>query len=350
MPLTVKRRPDTGTLWITGTVRPAGAKSGIRVRVRAGTDDPKAAAQEAAILEAKILNNAWHGQRRGTRTFAEAAEAYIRDRPRRTHTMMLIRRLVLHAGPHTELGQITQEWADKARRALLKPDAAPATVRRGIVVPLTAILTFAAKRGWCDRPAFDAPPAPRGRVAFLMPDQARRLLNAADARLRPLWTLALCTGMRMQEMLTLDWTDVDLQGARILLWEGETKGGARRVVDLPPAAVAALAGIGGRDRAVFRNRRGEPYRDSEKGGGQLRKPWATMCGRAGLEGITPHGLRHTWATWHYAVHRDLLMLRAAGGWHSVTQVERYAHVMPAGHESAIREIWGLARHRHARVA
>ena len=54
----------------------------------------------------------------------------------------------------------------------------------------------------------------------------------------------------------------------------------------------------------------------------------------------PHALRHTWASWHYALHRDPLRLRAEGGWSSLALVERYAHLMPAGHEAAIGEFWG----------
>ncbi len=44
--------------------------------------------------------------------------------------------------------------------------------------------------------------------------------------------------------------------------------------------------------------------------------------------MTPHSLRHTWASWHYAEHRDMLRLRFDGGWSSVTLVERYAHLAP----------------------
>lgn len=341
MPLKVIRRTDTGTLWIIGTVRVAGEKRGRRIRESAGTDDLHLAQEAATAREREILRTAWHGERRGTRTFAAAAEAYLDAQERTPHTEMLIGRLVRYAGPRATLADITQEWVDRARRAILAPDAAPATVRRGVIVPLTAILTFAARRGWCDRPSFEGPAVPKGRTAFLLPNQAAAMIDAAEDRLRPLLILAFCTGMRMEEMLTLAWDQIDLQGARILLWEGETKGGSRRLVQLPPAAVAALAGVKGREGVVFRNRRGKPYRDSEAGGGQLRKPWARICKAAGVAGMTPHVTRHTWASWHYARHRDLLKLRGDGGWASVTQVERYAHLMPVGHETAIAQLWGI---------
>jgi integrase len=61
--------------------------------------------------------------------------------------------------------------------------------------------------------------------------------------------------------------------------------------------------------------------------------------RAKLSGITPHDLRHSWASWHYALHRDLLALKIEGGWSSVALVERYAHLMPTGLEAEIRAFW-----------
>jgi integrase len=41
--------------------------------------------------------------------------------------------------------------------------------------------------------------------------------------------------------------------------------------------------------------------------------------------FTPHDLRHTWASWHYALHKDLIRLQQDGGWSTITLVTRYAH-------------------------
>ena len=72
MPLSVVRRKSTGALTIAGTV------AGRRVQ----SNDPKLAAEEAAALEADLLRTAWHGERRGSRTFAEAALSYLEAAPR----------------------------------------------------------------------------------------------------------------------------------------------------------------------------------------------------------------------------------------------------------------------------
>ena len=372
MPLRVSRRKDTGTLWITGTVRPAGAAAGVRVRRRAGSDKPDLAREEAATLEAEILRTAWHGERPTTRSFSEAVVSYTKAEQRSAGTLALLHRLVLHF-VNAPLHAINQEAVDKARDALLRPNAKPATVKRNIITPLRAVLTHAHERQWCDRPVFKLPRrrgSDGGRTGFLLPSQAEALVQAAAPHLRPLLTFLLCTGCRLNEALTLTWDQVDLQGARVLIWADQTKGELRRNVVLPPRAVAALASLPGeRKDEVFRTRGGDAYRDTRdgKGGGQIKTAWATACAGARLPGEweerarpdrkavkrvfipqhTPHELRHTWASWHYAVWGDLIRLKLDGTWSSASQVERYAHLMPEGHREAICSWWGIPVPGHA---
>jgi integrase len=150
----------------------------------------------------------------------------------------------------------------------------------------------------------------------------------------------LGTGARMSEAIELVWRDVDLQGARVIFWR--TKTGKRRVAALPPRVVTELAELFPRDGRVFRRADGQPYADRRREeGGHIKKAWKGAIRRAGLDTeLTPHDCRHTFASWHYALNRDLLALKVEGGWSSVTLVERYAHLLPAGHESAIRQFLG----------
>ena len=116
----------------------------------------------------------------------------------------------------------------------------------------------------------------------------------------------------------------------------DTKNGTDRIVDLPPRAVAELASLPYRTGRVFRHRGGKSYRatDDSKGesyGGQNRGVWHSARVRGGIDRrVTPHAVRHTWATWHYAVYRDPMKLREDGGWKTISQVERYAKLAPQG--------------------
>jgi integrase len=204
-------------------------------------------------------------------------------------------------------------------------------------------LRHAADRGWCDTPRIATPKTPGGRTRYLLPDQAERLIDMAAPHLRPLLIFLLGTGARMAEAVYLDWRDVDLAGARAIFWADKTKAGKRRNAALPPRVVAALANIPHREGSVFlSDKRARPYADRRgASGGQIKKGWRGALRRAGLDTeLTPHDLRHSWASWHYAVNRDLLALKIEGGWSSVTLVERYAHLLPAGHDEAIRRFLG----------
>jgi integrase len=203
-------------------------------------------------------------------------------------------------------------------------------------MPMRAVLRYAHQLGWCDAPHITAPRDRPGRTLFLLPDQAERLIAAAAIHLRPMETFLLGIGARMSEAIELEWRDVDLVGARAIFWR--TKGGKRRNAQLPPRVVAALANLPHREGPVFLGPRGRPYADRERRyGGHIKTGFANALRRAGLDPeFTPYDLRHTWASWHYALHKDLLRLKAEGGWSSVALVERYAHLMPAGQEEAIR--------------
>ncbi|PZS09211.1 MAG: hypothetical protein DLM64_11055 [Solirubrobacterales bacterium] len=108
------------------------------------------------------------------------------------------------------------------------------------------------------------------------------------------------TGIRIGELLTLRWADVDLD-ARLLLVrrslsagvETEPKGRRNRYVPLSDPALAALARLGARyefigdDDYVVCNRWGRRLDDSA-----LRRRYHRGCDAAGLRRVKLHGLRH----------------------------------------------------------
>lgn len=356
MPLIVTRRKDTTALTITGTVKlPDGTKQ--RVRARAQSDELDLAREEAATLEARMLRDAWHGERRGSRPFAEAALSYLNSAPRSSGDKARINRIIRALGD-VPLSAVDQAAVNRVRAKTLDPGAASATINRGVITPIRAIMLHAHRLGWCDRPIFEIPKRTPGRTRYLLPAEADQLIAAAAVHVRPLLVFLLGTGARMSEAIELEWRDVDLAAGRAIFWR--TKGGPRRNAALPPAVIIALAAIpaskdGGRIGRVFRwqtvapknPKKAKPrvadYGDrGRESGGHIRTAWAGAIRRAGLDpDLTPHDLRHTFASWHYALHRDLLGLKTEGGWSSVTLVERYAHLLPAGQVTAIRAFWGL---------
>jgi integrase len=340
VPLHVVRRPDTQTLQITGIVAlPDGRR--IQVRRRAASDTLRLATEEAAAIEARLLRDAWHGERRGSRSYAEAVDSWLSAAPRGAREQAHHLRILQVVGD-LPLAQVDQEAVNRVKGLILRPDASPATILRAVITPIRSVLNYAAGQGWCTMPRLVKPRQPVGRTRFLLPDEMDRLLAAAAPHLVPLMLFLVDTGARLSEAIELDWQDVDLLSAPRVNFIRTKNNRPRSGVALSPRTVAALAGLPHRDGPVFRTQKGLPYADKERQeGGQIKTGFRRAVERAGLLHLTPHDLRHTWASWHYAQHRDLLRLKQEGGWSSVALVERYAHLMPAGFGAEIGAFWGF---------
>lgn len=346
--------------YVRGTVR------GQFVYETTGTDERRRAEAYRAKREARLWDRSVFGERAAV-TFVQAAVGYVEHRAPSPRDAARVERLAQHFRG-VMAHEIDQNAADRAVAAICRPGAAPGTKLRAVLIPLTAVLTFAAKRGWCDRPAFERPRQPKGRTDWLTPTDAIRLIEAAGPALRPVIVFLLCTGARVAEAIELDWRDVDVGHRTCVL--RETKNGRDRKVRLPPTAVAEIAGLAHREGAVFRRPDGEPYADKKRAeGGQFKTAWRLTCQRAGLgrwhridpgpevlaaaagapftavrwrKAITPHGLRHTWATWYYASTRDPLRLMRCGDWSGLQLVERYAHLATSEILPSLARVWGAS--------
>src|SRR5215475_9149553 len=102
MPIKVVVRKSSGHLTLDGFI------NGKRYQRRAETDNLKLAREEAATWEAEILRTAWHGERRGARSFAEAALSYLQAQERRPGTKRAVGLLTDGIGT-LALGEINQQ-------------------------------------------------------------------------------------------------------------------------------------------------------------------------------------------------------------------------------------------------
>jgi integrase len=339
--LEVVSRPGTQSLYLRGTVR------GQRIFESAGTDNPKLAEEARATREAELYRGALHGAKK-TVTFAQAALKYIErpneGRPVSQHTRVCLGRILRHLGPTITCDQIDQTVIDDAGRAICRKGAKATTILRAVISPTKAILNFAARRGWCGVPVFETVKGGGKRTDWITPAEAEAMVKGASPHLQPLLTFMFCTGARVGEAVALQWGDVDLRHSRATL--RETKNGDDRVVDLPTRAVTALANLpGDRSGQVFRAHRGAGFRRScenkwGSGGGQIRRSFKTALRAAKIgRHLTPHHCRHTWATWHYVVHKDIIRLRLDGGWKTISQCERYTKLAPDGLRDEVEAFW-----------
>jgi integrase len=332
MPLKLVRRPKSPHWIMRGTVR------GIRVEESTGTGNTKAAEEIRAKREAEILAESIYG-RRATATFAHAAVSYLEN----GGTKRFIEPTIRHFGT-TPLAQIGQDAIDRAARNVY-PDASDATRNRQFYTPVSAVMIHAARRGWCAPLILERPRQAPGRTRWLKLEEANCLIDACGEHLRPLVIFMFYTGARTGEALWLDWRNVDLVRAHVEFVK--TKNGDRRGVPLHPRVVAALANLPHREDEVFRRPDGFPYERPDNddlgdtsAGSRIKKAFGGACTRAGIEDFTPHGCRHTWATWHYVANRDLSALMRLGGWKTHSQVWRYAHTNVDEHKNSIDALPG----------
>jgi integrase len=296
----------------------------IRGTVRGILVDESSRTSKRSVAESILAQRQWECEqssifgRKSTATFLEAAVAYMEAGGERRFLAPLIK----HFGS-APLANIDQAAIDHAAK-LLYPTATPGTLNRQVYTPVSAVLKFAAKRGMCDFRQIDRPRQPKGRVRWLTPIEADRLIDACSPHLKSFVIFLLYTGCRLSEGLYLGWSQVDLERGEVQFLQ--TKNGEARGVPLHPRVIAALQALPRRDGAVFRRPDGQPYAPKHDGGGQIKTGFYGACRRAGILQFSPHDCRHTWATWHYTANRDIVSLMHLGGWQSEKMVLRYAHM------------------------
>ena len=150
--------------------------------------------------------------------------------------------------------------------------------------------------------------------------------------------LLMLTGCRKNEILTLRWTDVDLEAGELHL--GDAKAGPR-TVHLPPTAVRLLKTLPRREGCpwVFP---GED-REGRFSGGGLDYVWQTIRTHAELEDVRLHDLRHSFASRALALGETLPVIGKLLGHNDIETTARYAHLARDSiHEAAERIAGSIA--------
>jgi len=184
----------------------------------------------------------------------------------------------------------------------------------------------------------NSPKLPRALCTFLSVDDAAVLLDEAADPDRPLrvrnqamWELTYSSGLRVSELVGLDVADLDLgEGwVRVL-----GKGSKEREVPMGEKATAALRRYLGDAREELVDH-GEAATDAlflnARGGRLTARSVRRLLDedqlRAGTTGrVSPHGLRHSFATHMLEGGADLRNIQQMLGHASIATTERYTHV------------------------
>ena len=143
-------------------------------------------------------------------------------------------------------------------------------------------------------PDIQLPPKPRPRTRHLTPDEARRLIDAAQMpHVRLFIALALHTAARPSSILDLSWDRCDFAGRRIYLDNPDRDRTAKGRATVPMAE--PLVGLlkAAKEAALTEF----VIEWAGKRVGSVKKSIQRTAVRAGMDAVTPYVLRRTAAVW-----------------------------------------------------
>lgn len=295
---------------------------------------------------------------------ANTVQAYRRDLRRYAEA--------LAARGRRELGDVTEADIGEFRAVLREgdgehPPLAASSAGRAVIA-VRGLHAFALRQGLAPSdPAREVtPPAPPKRLPKAIPLQdVERLLEAAGStedpdprvlRDRALLEFLYGTGARISEATGLDIDDLTLpsrgggEDAAVLL---NGKGGKQRYVPVGRYAVAALDAylVRGRPALITARSRAASPKDApavflNARGGRLTRQgaWGILSEaaiRSGLAGVSPHTLRHSFATHLLDGGADIRVVQELLGHASVATTQVYTLVTA----EKLREVYAAAHPR-----
>lgn len=214
--------------------------------------------------------------------------------------------------------------------AMVEQRLAPATIDKYITdgpkLVLDNALGSAAANPARDR-SIRLPRIVRQEVSPPTADHVLAILDRIPPRLvLPLVVLEQ-TGMRVGEVTTLPWGDVDVASSRFRLSRERTKTTKPRWVQVPSWLMEVIDGtVAAEDRTA--ERRVFPISAST-----LRQAMARACRTAGIPLYSPHDLRHRRASLWHGQGLTIAELKERGGWAKAEiALDVYSHVLLDGAE------------------
>jgi integrase len=234
-----------------------------------------------------------------------------------------------------DLRSITVEAIEKFKAAEVKTGASPKSINNRLGI-LGSMYTCAIKWRYAEvNPVHQVKPLrlPPGEMLFWTAEQSDAFLEAVR-RVRPPWytffLAALRTGLRLGELLGLQWGDVDFVTSEIHVRRNWTHGalvtpksGKGRRVPMSPELAHALRGYKHLNNLVFCDKDGS-YLDRNR----VKHPFWSCIRAAGVREIRIHDLRHSFASQLVMRGVPLAAVKELLGHATIEMTMRYAHLSP----------------------
>ena len=280
-----------------------------RLRRSAGTEDRR----QAQAFHDRVKGEIWRQEKLGEAprvTWGEAVRKWLEERNPGLPDRYRI----------SSCGVDAQSPLPVSLSTISLAKSQPATINR-----LFTLVCLIHRISGIQPPTWERRKVPAGRTRHLTKKEwaaLKKALKAESPLLAQAAEFALATGLRENNVLNLEWSQIDLKRRMALLHADQVKNRTTLGIPLNNAAMAALASRKGKNkRWVFAHPdSGKPlYKASNRA-------WYSALRKAKLVGFRWHDLRHTWASWAVQNGVSLRELMELGGWKSYSMVVRYSHL------------------------
>ena len=165
-------------------------------------------------------------------------------------------------------------------------------------------------------------------------DEEKKLLLNATPYIQDIVIFALNMGLRIGEILSLTWKSGDLENDLLSVFAHKT--GKTRPVPIKKETKRILEfwTLGRKNDSLFYNHEtGKPFVDLDAG-------LELACRKAGIEGVTWHVMRHTFASRLVAAGVDIVTVQQLLGHSTITVTMRYTHTNLTSKRNAVEKLEG----------
>jgi integrase len=272
------------------------------------------------------------------RWYAIYVETNNKPSEQKAKRLILKNHLVPSFGTLT-LDAITTLKAEEFKAAKLNAGLAPKSINNFLAV-LGKCLRTAEEWNELDRvPKLKLLRVPPQTFDFLSREEADQLIRAVqDQHWRAMITVALRTGLRLGELVALDWSDVNLE-TRLLTVRRSAFG--NQIVSPKSNRIRHIPLTGEVQRTLQPIRRSSGLVFSRSGTTPLndqvaRRAIARLRREAGIRHIGWHVLRHTFASHLVTAGVSIKAVQELLGHSDVRTTMRYAHLAPSALQDAVR--------------
>jgi integrase len=315
---------------------------GQQVRRSTECTDRRLAEAVLAKVKVKIIEGRYFDRlEEQERTFQEMAERYVKERiaGASRHGERRAKGILAHLLPvfgHLVLAQVTPKELSAYKWRRQQDQAAPATIVKELAFMKAAFNVAIREWEWCrDNPVcrVSMGKVNNARVRYCDDETFAGLYDACQTWLKPIVMLARYTGLRRENVVSLQWEQVDL--ARGLITLDHTKNGDRLGVPLCDPAMRTLEALKPSrpfaSGAVFLRTTGEPVT-----GDMVTIAFRRVCKEVGVVNFRFHDLRHTFASMLVQRGVDLYRVQRLLGHRDGRMTQRYSHLAPENLREAVQ--------------